>query len=236
MNSKTDYKTISIIIPAYNEENTIEELLMKIIDIDILGLNKEIIVVNDGSTDNTNKVIRQLYNKNFIYIQNKKNQGKGYSVRKALDRATGDLIVTQDADLELDPNDLTKLVSKFMSNSNVSVVYGSRILNKKNKRQLSVFSIGANAVTLFTNLLFRSKLTDVPTCYKMFKKEIIKNIDLSCRRFEYCPEVTAKILKKGINIYEVPISYNARSTKEGKKINWKDGAEALWTLFKNKIN
>lgn len=226
---------ISIIIPAYNEEKTIKKVVYSVINSNTLGLKKEIIVVSDGSTDETSTILRKINSKLLRIIINSKNKGKGHALRTGFKKATGDIILIQDADLEYNPKDYVKIIRPFLK-SNVKVIYGSREITGKNKHSSVFFHAGGRMVTGFTNLLFNSKLTDVPTGFKVFKKDLLSKINLTCIRFEFCPEVTAKILKKGIHIKEVPITYKARHRSEGKKINWIDGIEAIWTLFKIKFN
>lgn len=221
---------LSVIIPAYNEEKTIVELIEKVYKV---KLDKEIIIVDDGSTDNTsNRIKEAMKNKKDIYfIKNEINKGKGYSIRKGLEQVKGNIVIVQDADLELDPNDYYDLIKPF-EEKNTQVVYGSRLLNKDNPKQMTSFYFGARIITFFANLLYGIKITDEPVGYKLFKTEIIKNLDLKCRGFEFCPEVTAKVARKGIKIYEVPIYYYPRSIKEGKKVRFKDGLIAIWILLK----
>ncbi len=221
---------LSIIIPTYNEEKTIADLINRVYNVD---LDKEIIVIDDGSTDTTNNKIKEIikHKKDIFLIRNDVNKGKGYSIRKGLERVEGDIVIIQDADLELDPNDYFELIKPFIKN-NAQVVYGSRLLNKNNPKQMTSFYLGARIITFFANLLYGINITDEPVGYKLFRKEIIKSLDLKCERFEFCPEVTAKIARKGINIYEVPIYYYPRSIKEGKKVRFKDGLIAIWILLK----
>jgi glycosyltransferase involved in cell wall biosynthesis len=153
------------------------------------------------------------------------------AIRTGLEKVTGDLVIIQDADLEYDPNDYLKLVQPIMEDG-AFVVYGSRSLSHKNKMSYLRYFIGGQVVTWWTNLLYGCRLTDEPTCYKLFRADLLKSVKLNCKRFEFCPEVTAKIRKRGIEILEVPISYNPRKIKEGKKIRWKDGIQAIWTLLK----
>jgi dolichol-phosphate mannosyltransferase len=222
---------LSILIPVYNEEKTITEVIDVIKKVNIGKVKKEIIVVDDKSTDNTLDALKKI--KNIKLVGHNKNQGKGMAVRTAIKHATGDIIIIQDADLEYDPHDYITLIKPIISGE-AKVVYGSRRLKKANK-QYSGFSfyLGGIGLTWITNVLYPTgHLTDEPTCYKTFKAEVLKSIPLKCKRFEFCPEVTAKVIKRGIKIKEVPIAYYPRSVKEGKKINWKDGVEAVWTLLK----
>ncbi len=227
---------LSIVIPVYNEKDTIKEILAKIEQVDLGQVVKEIIVVDDCSTDGTRDVLKNFEDK-YRIIYHEKNQGKGMGLRTGFKHATGDWIIVQDADMEYDPNDYKKLLIKA-EEPNVEVVYGSRRLhhNYFNERHSGyIFAVGGIFLTWLINLLYNTKITDEPTCYKMFKTDLLKSIDLKCKRFEFCPEVTAKIAKRKIKIHEVPINYYPRHKNEGKKINWKDGVEAIWTLIKYKF-
>jgi len=235
-----DMAKLSIIIPAYNEEKTINDLLEKVVKADTRNVNKEIIVVDDASTDDTSKKVfdfkRKHKSKNIKLVKHKQNSGKGYAIRTGIKHVTGDLVIIQDADLEYDPNDYYSLIKPILEGK-TEVVYGSRRLKKAN-RQHSGFSfyLGGLGLNFIANLLYPNlHITDEPTCYKVFKTKVLKSLNLKCKRFEFCPEVTAKLAKRNIRIYEVPISYYPRTTKEGKKIRWKDGFEAIWTLLKYKF-
>jgi len=219
---------LSIIIPVYNEQKTIEQLLNKVRSVEVSDTEKEIIVVDDGSTDQTLEILKRQ--KNIKVICHQKNQGKGAAFKTGLKNCLGDIVIIQDADLEYDPQDI-KLCVEPILRKETKVVYGSRELNKKNKSHSDwLFFLGGKTVTWFTNLLYKSRLTDEPTCYKCFDARLIKSIDIKGNGFEWEPEITAKILKKGIKIKEVPISYFPR--KEGKKIKYRDGLKAIWTLIK----
>ncbi|MDI6715607.1 MAG: glycosyltransferase family 2 protein [Actinomycetota bacterium] len=218
---------LSVIIPCYNEKATILEILRKVQEVSI---DKEIIIVDDGSTDGTRELLSGLSDDNVKVILHEKNKGKGAAIRTGIGHASGDIIIIQDADLEYDPNDYPALV-KPIENGDALVVYGSRLLRQNNISYLRYF-LGGKLITLITNLLYGTKITDEPTCYKVFRADLLKSLDLKCTRFEFCPEVTAKIAKKHIKIHEVPISYYPRSLEEGKKIGWKDGIEAILTLLK----
>jgi glycosyltransferase involved in cell wall biosynthesis len=187
--------------------------------------------VDDGSTDGTRELLNTLKSDTIKVIFHEKNQGKGGAIRTAIAHSKGDIILIQDADLEYDPQDYYKLIPVIESGKE-KVVYGSRFLNKQNKHSYFSFFLGGQVVTWITNILYFQTLTDEPTCYKVFDAKLLKSIKLNCTGFEFCPEVTAKIAKLGFKIPEVPISYNPRSISEGKKINWKDGVEAIWVLFK----
>jgi dolichol-phosphate mannosyltransferase len=226
---------LSIIIPLYNEKGTIEELLKRI---NSVKLNKEIIIVDDYSTDGSREWLKNTKIKNVKKVFHDKNYGKGMAIRSGIKEVTGDIVIIQDADLEYDPNDYLELV-KPIEEGKTEVVYGSRILgnlikNMKSKHAQAYYEYyyGGRLLTILTNILYNAKITDEPTCYKVFKTDVIKNINLKCTRFEFCPEVTAKIRKKGYKIFEVPIKYNPRTLNEGKKIKFKDGFEAIWALVK----
>ena len=229
---------LSIIIPVFNEENTIKEIIKQVESVS-LPIKKEIIVVNDGSFDNTKKKLEQLKKEfNFILIEHQKNQGKGAAIKTGLSKTTGDFILIQDADLELNPQEYPILLKPLLERK-AEVVYGSRVLdhNKiKDKEQRDwSFYLGGKFLTFLANFLYGLDITDESICYKVFKAEILKDIDLEYKGFEFCPEVTAKIAKKGIKIYEVPVSYNPRSREEGKKTRWRDGFKAIWVLIKYKF-
>jgi len=228
--------TLSVIIPAYNEEKTIIPLLQKVIAVNLINnIQKEIIIVNDCSTDTTKSIvdayIAEHPNEKIVFVSQDKNRGKGAAIRKGLENFTGDYVIIQDADLEYDPEDYNILSETFLR-ENLKVIYGSRFLSRENKHSSQTFYFGGRLVTMITNLLFCQHLTDEPTCYKFFAADFIRSIPLKCEGFEFCPEVTAKVAKKGIKIREVPIRYYPRTMEEGKKIKWTDGIEAIWTLFK----
>jgi dolichol-phosphate mannosyltransferase len=221
---------LSIIMPVYNERSTIEEIIKRVSGVE--GIEKELIIVDDFSTDGTRELLRRYQNNcNIEIVFHDKNIGKGMAIRAGLKKVTGDVVIIQDADLEYDPNDYLKLIKPIVEDE-ADVVYGSRLLSHKNKMSYLRYFIGGQIVTWLTNLLYGSSLTDEPTCYKLFRADILKSLRLNCKRFEFCPEVTAKVRKKGIKIIEVPISYEPRKIEEGKKIRWKDGLQAIWTLLK----
>ncbi len=222
------YKLLSVIIPVYNEKTTISEVIEKVSTVD-LPIEKEIIVVDDGSTDGTVEILHS----NKIKITNTYlapvNVGKGAAVRIGLALVKGDIILIQDADLELDPNEYQQLIQPIID-GRTSVVYGSRFLGENSVSPVRRF---ANYLLTFTtNLLFQTKLTDMETAYKVFTAEVVSHLDLRSNRFEIEPEITAQIAKNGFQILEVPISYRPRTKSEGKKIKWKDGFKAFWTLVK----
>ncbi|MBM3247386.1 glycosyltransferase family 2 protein [Candidatus Pacearchaeota archaeon] len=221
---------ISVIIPAYNEKSTILELLKKVKSVKI---PKEIIVIDDFSKDGTREILKSIRDKEIKVLFHQKNCGKGRAIRTGIKEAKGDIIIIQDADLEYDPQDYPKLIAPIISGK-YKVVYGSRFPTRKNRPSIlkNGFFLANRILTLASNVLFLANITDEPTCYKVFDSGVLKSINLRCERFEFCPEVTAKVRKKGYKIFEVPIRYYPRSVEEGKKIKWKDGFEALWTLVK----
>ncbi len=224
---------LSVIVPVFNEEKTIKEIIARVRGVS-LPIEKEIIVIDDGSLDGTKDVLKKIKEQyDFVLLEHSKNQGKGAAIKTGIEKASGDIILIQDADLEYDPQDYEKLIEPFLKKQ-AQVVYGSRQL-RENKRGHLSFYWGGRFLTAVVNLLYGLKITDESTGYKVFKREIIENINLESRGFEFCPEVTAKIAKKGIKIHEVPISYQPRNKKEGKKIKWKDGLKALWVLIKYKF-
>ncbi|MDP8219682.1 MAG: glycosyltransferase family 2 protein [Candidatus Theseobacter exili] len=226
---------ISIVIPAYNEENTISSLLDRIVKTD-LPYEKEIIVTDDGSTDSTVDKVNEWYSKiptsselNLILL-NVEHKGKGSAVRHGIECSTGDIVLIQDADLEYTPSDYKHCIEPFIVND-AKVVYGSRELLKTNKQSSFLFHMGGLIVTYWINLLFGSKLTDEPTCYKLFKGSLIRSVPFIQNGFGWEPEITAKMLRLGYEIIEVPIHYSPRNRAEGKKIRWTDGIIALLTAL-----
>ena len=222
---------VSIIIPCYNEERTIEKILEKIFN--LKDINLEIIVIDDGSTDLSKDILeKKLKNKIDKLILNKKNCGKGYSIREGIKVATGEIIIIQDADLEYDPSDYSKLLKPFKDGF-ADVVYGSRFIGSEEKRVLYFWhTLGNKILTFLSNIFTNLNLTDMEVCYKVFRADVIKGIDLVENRFGFEPEVTAKIAKKNLRIYEVGVKYFGRKYVEGKKITWKDGFSALRCILK----
>jgi glycosyltransferase involved in cell wall biosynthesis len=220
---------ISVIIPVYNEEKTILDIIKAV---KAVKLNKEIIIVDDGSKDNTRKILSGIKDREIKVILQPRNFGKGFAIRTGIKKVTGDIIIIQDADLEYDPQDYYSLV-KPIEEGKAKVVYGTRFPRDKKRPSLfNPYFLANRILTTASNILYWARISDEPTCYKIFKADVLKNINLKCERFEFCPEVTAKVKKQGYKIYEVPISYHPRSVKEGKKIKFKDAIEAFWVLLK----
>ncbi|MDP2945990.1 MAG: glycosyltransferase family 2 protein [bacterium] len=223
-------KKLSVIIPVFNEEKTIEKVINTVWQQPLENWEKEIIVVNDCSTDNTGKILDDLKNKfDFILLKHQKNSGKGTAIKTALSRATGGYVIVQDADLEYNPADWPKML-KELENPKIKVVFGSREMNSK-RRGYFHYVLGVRFLTFLTNRLFGGNLTDIYTCYKLISSELIKSLNLSSSGFEIEAEITTKILKRGIKIKEVPINYFPRSFKEGKKIRIYDGLIGVWTIL-----
>ncbi len=221
---------LSIIIPVYNERETILKILEKV---KAVPWEKEIIVVDDGSDDGTKTVLQHYSNKETVKIYHSKNTGKGAAIRTGLIQVTGDIVIIQDADLEYDPEDYPRLLKPILTGK-AEVVYGSRFLGE-HKAMLFWHSLGNKLLTLITNILFDTTLTDMETGYKVFKSDLIKEMKIKSNRFNFEPEITAKVLKGGHRVYEVPISYTGREYREGKKVSWKDGLVALGCLIKYRL-
>jgi glycosyltransferase involved in cell wall biosynthesis len=228
---------LSVIIPAYNEENTIQSILDQVFGLKMDQILIEVIVINDCSTDKTRALIESYINENQTHtlrlIDQEKNMGKGAAIRKGIEEASGDFLIIQDADLEYDPREYKDLLNPIL-NGKADVVYGSRFMGSNPHRILFFWhSLGNKLLTFLSNMFNNLNLTDMETCYKMFRSELIKKIHLQENRFGFEPEVTAKIARvPDIRIYEVGISYYGRNYSEGKKINWKDGFRAIYCIFK----
>lgn len=227
---------LSIIIPVFNEERTIKELINRVLRVPLpYKIEKEIIVVNDGSTDNTYKILQE-FTDDIKLIAHEENRGKGTAIRAGIKESTGDLVIIQDADLEYNPSDYGTLLAPIV-NKKFRVVYGTRLSNYplklwgENKTVMPIHLIANKFLTFLTNLIYGSKLTDMETCYKLFTRTLLEKLNLKSEKFDFEPEVTAKILKLNIKIAEVPITVNPRTYKEGKKIGFKDGIAAIWTLL-----
>lgn len=220
---------ITILIPVYNEVNTLIPILEKLESIDFYGLEKEIILIDDFSTDGTKELYKDL---KYKVLYHEKNMGKGASLRDGFKEATGDIVTIQDADLEYNPEDLLPLVKAVLDNE-ADVVYGSRFLNvDKSKNFMLTHFLGNKMLTIITNILYKATLTDMETCYKVFKSEYVKHLNIKSNRFDFEPEITAKVLKQGAKLKEIPITYVARGFEDGKKISWKDGFAAIFALIK----
>jgi glycosyltransferase involved in cell wall biosynthesis len=229
---------LSIIIPVYNEGKTIHKILDKIKSVELIGnLEKEVVIVNDASKDDSEQAVKNYQTQNpsllIRYFRNEKNSGKGFSLRKGISEASGDYVIVQDADLEYDPAEYNILLKPILDGF-ADVVYGSRFMGGKPHRILFFWhTIGNKVLTFLSNIGTNFNLSDMETCYKLFKREIIQEIKLTENRFGFEPEVTAKISKiKGVRLYEVGISYYGRTYEEGKKINWVDGFRAIYCIIK----
>jgi glycosyltransferase involved in cell wall biosynthesis len=223
------YRKLSVIVPVYDERNTVAEIVRRMRAVDI-PLEREFVLVDDGSTDGTRAVLGQLTDSTVRVVYHEKNKGKGAAIRSGLAQVTGDLVLIQDADLEYDPEDWPKLLAPVLRGK-AQVVYGSRFTGER-RNMLFLHWIGNRFLSLVTNVLYNTTLSDMETCYKLFDRRVLAAITLRSSRFDFEPEVTAKVLRQGIRIYEVPISYAGREFHEGKKITWRDGVIALWTLVK----
>lgn len=230
---------LSIVMPVFNEKKTISEIIKRVKNARIQGFEKEIIIVDDGSSDGTQGKIRNsIRGSNIKYLEHKKNQGKGAAVRTGISKATGDYIIIQDADLEYNPNDIERLTIPISRNS-AKVIYGTRLNRlpnlKRDERtfQFLIHYVGNRLLSLLTSILYRQWITDMETCYKLFPRSALSGIKLNSRSFNFEPEITAKLMKRGYKILEIPISTNPRGYEEGKKLNTiRDGTIALYTLFK----
>lgn len=233
---------LTIVMPVYNEEQFLEEIVRQVQAVDLGDMERELIMIDDCSRDNSAKIMAEMegslsinpeakpFDRPIQVLSHQVNQGKGAALRTGFAAAQGDLILIQDADLEYDPTDYPKLLAPLLKGKS-QVVYGSRFTGER-RNMFFHHWIGNKLLTLATNILFNTTLSDMETCYKLFTKEALQGITIKSERFNFEPEITAKILKKGIRIYEVPISYTGREFDEGKKITWRDGFVALWALFK----
>lgn len=223
------FRKLSVIVPVFNERSTVAEIVRRMRTVD-LPLDREIVIVDDGSNDGTADVLTQLRDSTVRVVKHGANRGKGAAIRTGLESATGDLVLVQDADLEYDPEDWPRMLAPVMK-GRARVVYGSRFTGER-RNMLFLHWVGNRFLSLVTNMLYNSTLSDMETCYKLFDRHVLDGLRLVADRFDFEPEFTAKILRRGIRIYEVPISYAGREPSEGKKITWQDGVVALWTLVK----
>lgn len=232
---------LTILIPAYNEEKTIQTVLKAVLAVKLSGWSKEIIVVNDHSTDQTRQKVEEFLksHNDIIYLEHSKNQGKGAAVKTGIEKSTGDYLIIQDADLEYNPEEFPLLL-EAVEKSGADVVYGSRFISNRPHRVLYYWHfLGNSLLTTYSNMLTNLNITDMETGYKLFKGSLIRSLgkDLESKRFGFEPEITAKIAKQvGIKIYEVGISYTGRTYQEGKKIGWKDGVRAFWEITKYNLS
>jgi glycosyltransferase involved in cell wall biosynthesis len=246
---------LSVLIPCYNERETIREIVARVRAVDMrmrvrdgrfglpvapdgtveLTVEKEIVIVDDGSQDGTREILPELAALPDVFVHyHDRNRGKGAAVRTAIEHAAGDIMLVQDADLEYDPREYPALLQPIIEGRS-KVVYGSRFLGGPRKAMLFWHMLGNKSLTLFTNILFDTILSDMETCYKVFTREVAQQLRLKSPGWGFDPEITAKILKRGYRIYEVPISYNGREFNEGKKISWRDGLTVMWTLLKYRL-
>jgi glycosyltransferase involved in cell wall biosynthesis len=223
------FRSLTVVIPVYNERATVAEIIRRIRAVEI-PLTLQVIVVDDGSSDGSDKVLQALEDSTVRVIRHTHNQGKGAAIRTGMEAMTGDLLLIQDADLEYDPDDWPLLLEPILKGK-ARVVYGSRFTGQR-KNMLPLHWFGNRMLSLVTNILYSSTLSDVETCYKLFDAEVLKGITLVSDRFEFEPEITAKVMRRGFRIYEVPISYAGREANEGKKITWRDGFGAMAALIR----
>ena len=223
------YRLLSVIVPVYNERVTVTEVIRRIRAVDV-PVEVEVIVVDDGSSDGTDKVLSALGDSTVRILTHEVNRGKGAAIRTGMGAARGDLLLVQDADLEYDPEDWPALLDPILRGK-AQVVYGSRFTGQR-KNMMPLHWIGNRFLSLVTNVLYSSTMSDMETCYKLFDRRVLEGITIQSDKFEFEPEITAKVLRRGYRIYEVPISYAGREISEGKKITWRDGLGALRALIK----
>jgi len=226
------YELLSVIVPVFNERSTVAELIRRARAVDV-PLEVEIIVVDDGSSDGTDKVLSALSDSTVRVLTHPVNKGKGAAIRTGMAIARGDLLLIQDADLEYDPEDWPRLLEPILRGK-ARVVYGSRFTGER-MNMMPLHWMGNRLLSLVTNVLYSSTLSDMETCYKLFDREVLKGITIESDKFDFEPEITAKVLRRGFRIYEVPISYAGREITEGKKITWRDGIGALRALIKYRL-
>jgi glycosyltransferase involved in cell wall biosynthesis len=225
------FRSVSVIVPVFNERNTVTEIVRRMRAVKLpLDLELEVVVVDDGSSDGTDKVLAALQDSTVRVVTHSVNQGKGAAIRTGLEAIRGDLVLIQDADLEYDPDDWPRLLDPVLRGK-AQVVYGSRFTGER-KNMFPSHWLGNRLLTLATNILYRSTLSDMETCYKLFDRRVLAGITIESQHFDFEPEITAKILRRGYRIYEVPISYAGREISEGKKISWHDGFGAIMALVR----
>jgi glycosyltransferase involved in cell wall biosynthesis len=227
-----EHKMLSVIVPVYNERNTIVEVLRRIRAVE-LPVTLEIIVVDDGSTDGSDKVLAALEDSTVRIIRHSENRGKGAAVRSGLAKASGELVLIQDADLEYDPDDWPRLLDPLLKGK-AQVVYGSRFTGERKNMRISSW-IGNRLLVFVTNVLYRTTLSDMETCSKLIDRRVLEGIALESDGFDFEPEITAKLLRRGVRIYEVPISYAGREASEGQKFDWRDGLRAFTALVRYRL-
>jgi len=225
-------RLLSVIVPVYNERNTVAEILRRIRAVEV-ALQVEVIVVDDGSTDGTDKVLAALEDSTVRVVTHDTNRGKGAAVRTGIETARGQLVLVQDADLEYDPDDWPRLLDPVIKGK-AEVVYGSRFTGERRTMRPSQW-LGNRLLTLAANVLYRSTLSDMETCYKLFDRRVLDEIHIDSDGFDFEPEITAKVLRRGHRIYEVPVSYTGREPSEGTKFAWHDGVRALVTLIRYRV-
>jgi glycosyltransferase involved in cell wall biosynthesis len=224
---------LSIVIPVYNEKNTIKELVQRVLKVDV-GLIKEIIIVDDGSDDGTKEILKSINEPHIKVIYHNTNQGKGTALRTGFNEAEGDIILVQDADLEYDPKEYPRLLEPILD-GRADAVYGSRFLGGPHRALYYWHYLGNRFLTAFSNMVSNLNLSDMESCYKVLKKDVLERIILKSKRFGFEPEITQKLAKLKARIYEVPISYSGRDYSEGKKVGWKDGLLAFYYIIRFKF-
>jgi glycosyltransferase involved in cell wall biosynthesis len=226
------FHLLTVIVPVFNERTTVTEIVRRMRRVP-LSMDLEIIIVDDCSSDGTDKILSAMEDSTVRVIRHNVNQGKGAAIRTGLEVARGDLVLIQDADLEYDPDDWPRLIAPMLRGKAL-VVYGSRFTGER-KNMLFWHWVGNRTLSLVTNILYNTTISDMETCYKLFDRKVLEGITIVSNRFDFEPEITAKVLRRGHRIYEVPISYNGREFDEGKKITWKDGFGALWALVRFRV-